>query len=122
MANPNIVNVTAIYGNTLVSLVTNANANSQNLVVNAQSSGKIYKINSLYVSNYHGTNAADITINHRTGSNEFSILSTVSVVADSTLVPITKDSSIYLMENCQINMTTNTNSVLSVLCSWDEIN
>ncbi len=121
MANPNIVNVTEIYGNTLVALATNANAASQNLVVNAQSSGKIYKINSLYVSNYHGTNAADITINHRTGSNEFSIVSTVSVAADSTLVSVTKDTSIYLLENCQINMASNINSALSVTCSWDEI-
>ncbi len=119
MANPNIVNVTEIYGNTAVQLATTG---AVNLVVNAANSGKIYKINALYVSNYQGTNAADITINHRTGANEFSIASTISVAADSTLVIVTKDSSIYLMENCQINMTTNANSVLSVLCSWDEIN
>ena len=122
MANPNIVNVTAIYGNTLVALATNAAANSQNLVVNAANSGKLYKINALYVSNYQGTNAAEITINHRTGINEFSIASTVSVAADSTLVIVTKDSSIYLKEDCQINMASNINSALSVTCSWDEIN
>ena len=79
MANPNIVNVTEIYGNTAVQLATTA---AVNLVVNASGSGKIYKINSLYVSNYEGTNARDITINHVIAGNSIAILSTVSVAAD----------------------------------------
>ena len=118
MTNPNIVNVTEIYGNTAVQLATTA---AVNLVVNASGSGKIYKINSLYVSNYEGTNARDITINHVIAGNSISILSTVSVAADSTLVAITKDSSIYLMENQQIAILANVVSSLNVVCSWDEI-
>ena len=119
MTNPNIVNVTEIYGNTAVQLATTG---AVNLVVNASGSGKIYKINSLYVSNYDGTNAADVTLTHflsNTGNG--TLLSTVSVAADSTLVIVTKDSSIYLKEDCQINMASNINSALSVTCSWDEI-
>ena len=118
MANPNIVNVTEIYGNTAVQLATTG---AVNLVVNANGSGKIYKINSLYVSNYEGTNARDITINHVIAGNSISILSTVSVAADSTLVAITKDASIYLMENQQIAILANVVSSLNVICSWDEI-
>ena len=118
MANPNIVNVTEIYGNTAVQLATTG---AVNLVVNASGSGKIYKINSLYVSNYEGTNARDITINHVIAGNSISILSTVSVAADSTLVAITKDSSVYLMENQQIAILANVVSSLNVICSWDEI-
>jgi len=118
MANPNIVNVTEIYGNTAVQLATTG---AVNLVVNASGSGKIYKINSLYVSNYEGTNARDITINHVIAGNSISLLSTVSVAADSTLVAITKDSSIYLMENQQIAILANVVSSLNVVCSWDEI-
>ena len=118
MTNPNIVNVTEIYGNTAVQLATTG---AVNLVVNASGSGKIYKINSLYVSNYEGTNARDITINHVIAGNSISILSTVSVAADSTLVAITKDASIYLMENQQIAILANVVSSLNVVCSWDEI-
>ena len=118
MANPNIVNVTEIYGNTAVQLATTA---AVNLVVNASGSGKIYKINSLFISNYEGTNARDITINHVIAGNSISILSTVSVAADSTLVAITKDTSIYLMENQQIAILANVVSSLNVICSWDEI-
>jgi len=43
------------------------------------------------------------------------------VAADSTLVAITKDSSIYLMENQQIAILANVVSSLNVVCSWDEI-
>ena len=118
MANPNIVNVTEIYGNTAVQLATTG---AVNLVVNASGSGKIYKINSLYVSNYEGTNARDITINHVIAGNSISILSTVSVAADSTLVAVTKDSSIYLMEYGEIRVSSNSAVALSVFCSWDEI-
>ena len=118
MANPNIVNVTEIYGNTAVQLATTG---AVNLVVNASGSGKIYKINSLYVSNYEGTNARDITINHVIAGNSIAILSTVSVAADSTLVAVTKDSSIYLMEYGEIRVSSNSAVALSVFCSWDEI-
>ena len=119
MTNPNIVNVTEIYGNTAVQLATTG---AVNLVVNANGSGKIYKINSLYVSNYDGTNAADITLTHflsNTGNG--TLVSTVSVAADSTLVVLTKDSSIYLMEYGEIRVSSNSTTALNLFCSWDEI-
>ena len=119
MTNPNIVNVTEIYGNSKSMLVTSTVA--QAYIANASGSGKIYKINSLYVSNYEGTNARDITINHVIAGNSISILSTVSVAADSTLVAITKDASIYLMEYGEIRVSSNSTTALNVFCSWDEI-
>ena len=61
MANPNIVNVAAIYGNTSTTALSSTSATS--IVSNASGSGKVYRINSLIVSNVDGTNAADITIN-----------------------------------------------------------
>ena len=61
MAAPNIVNVTAIYGNSAsVSLSTTS---ATQLASNAASSGKAYKINSIVVSNTNGSSAANITIN-----------------------------------------------------------
>ena len=119
MANPNIVNVTEIYGNTSVQLMTTTQAN---IVANAANSGKIYKVNALYVANMHGTNAADVNVNFMNASNAaFSIASTVSVAADSTLVLITKDSSIYLTEGTYIQANANVVSSLHLTCSWDEI-
>ena len=119
MAAPNIVNVTEIYGNTSAQLMTTTQAN---IVANAANSGKIYKVNSLYVANMHGTAAADVNVNFMNASNAaFSIASTISVAADSTVVLITKDSSIYLTEGTYIQANANVVSSLHLICSWDEI-
>ena len=61
MANPNIVNVTTIYGNSSSTSLTTTSATS--LVSNAAASGKVFKINSIVAANVDGTSAADITIN-----------------------------------------------------------
>ena len=122
MTAPNIVNVTAIYGNTYGAALTTADAFFVN---NIQSSGKVYKINSLYISNIHGTAAADVSVvlnsTYATASVNTKIASTVSVAADSTLVLITKDTSFYLKEECKLNITANLNSHLEAVISWDEI-
>lgn len=123
MANPNIANVTAIYGNTSSTSLTTTNATS--IVSNAADSGKIYKINTIMVANIDGTSAADITINLYSaaalGGTATAIASTISVPADSTLIVSDKTTSFYLLENKSIGATAGTASDLVVTCSWDEI-
>lgn len=124
MANPNIVSVSAIYGeNSLTSLSTTS---ATSIVSNAASSGKVYKINSLIVANVDGTSAADITINVYSaaalGGTAYALASTVSVPADATLVVIDKNTSIYLKENQSIGATAGTANDLVVVASWEEIN
>jgi hypothetical protein len=124
VANPNIVNVAAIYGNTSTTSLTTTSATS--IVSNAASSGKVYKINSLVVANIDGTNAADITINVYSaaslGGTGTAIASTISVPADATLIIIDKTTQIYLLEDKSIGAIAGTASDLVVTCSWDEIN
>ncbi len=60
MANPNIVNVTSILGN---SLSVAAGTSATQLASNAASSGKVFKINSIVVANIDGTSPASITVN-----------------------------------------------------------
>lgn len=124
MANPNIVNVTAIYGKTVVTNLTSTNATA--VVSNAANSGKVFKINSLYVANVDGSSAADITINLYSeddiGGTATQICSTVSVPADATLVVISKDSSIYLEEDRSIGATASAANDLKIVCSYEEIN
>ena len=124
MANPNIVNVAAIYGNTSTTSLTTTSATS--IVSNAASSGKVYKINSLVVANIDGTNAADITINVYSaaalGGTAFPIASTISVPADATLIITDKTTSFYLLENQSIGATAGSASDLVVTASWEEIN
>ena len=124
MANPNIVNVSAIYGNNSLTSLSTTNATS--IVSNAASSGKVYKINSLIVANVDGTSAADITINVYSaaalGGTAYALASTVSVPADATLVVIDKNTSIYLKEDQSIGATAGTANDLVVVASWEEIN
>lgn len=124
MANPNIVNVTTIYGNSSQTSLTTTSATS--LVSNAASSGKVFKINSITVANVDGTNAADITINVYSaaalGGTAYPLVSTISVPADATLIVTDKTTSFYLLENQSIGATAGTASDLVVNASWEEIN
>jgi hypothetical protein len=123
MANPNIVNVTDIRGKTVVADLTTTN--STLVVENVAASGKVFKINSLIVSNVDGSTAADITINlfseDNIGGTGTEIVSTVTVPADASLVVISKDTSIYLEEDRSIGATASAASDLKVVCSYEEI-
>ena len=117
MANPNIVNVTAIFGKTAVQAVgTSATA----IVTNSAASGKVFKINALYVSNVDGTNNADITVDIFRSSTAYRIVSTVVVPADAVLDVITK--SFYLEEGDTLRLTASTAGDLEAVCSYEEIN
>ena len=123
MANPNIVNVTAIYGKSAVVDLTTTNATL--VVENTAASGKVLKINSLIISNVDGTNAADITISlyseDNIGGTATQIVSTVSVPADASLVVIDKNTSFYLEEDKSIGATAGSANDLKVVISYEEI-
>ena len=123
MAAPNIVNVTSIIGKTNVVNLTTTNATL--VVENVAASNKVFKINSLVVSNVDGTNAADITISlyseDNIGGTATQIVSTVSVPADASLIVIDKNSFIYLEEDKSIGATAGSASDLKVVCSFEEI-
>ena len=116
MAAPNIVNVTAIYGKTAVQAVgTSATA----IVTNSAASGKVLKVNALYVSNVDGTNNAEITVDLFRSSVAYRIAYTVVVPADATLDVISK--SIYLEEGDRLRLTANATLDLEAVCSYEEI-
>jgi hypothetical protein len=118
MANPNIVNVTTITGKTAVQAVgTSATA----IVTNAAASGKIYKINSLIISNIDGTNAADVTVDLYRSSTAYHLVKTVTVDADSSFSPIDKNLSIYLEEDDSLRLTASAAGDLEAICSYEEI-
>jgi hypothetical protein len=123
MANPNIVNVTDIRGKTAVVDLSTTNATL--VVENAAASGKVFKINTIIVSNVDGTNAADITVSlyseDNIGGTATQIVSTVSVPADASLVVLSKDTSIYLEEDKSIGATASAANDLKVVCSYEEI-
>ena len=122
MAAPNVVNVTTITGKTVTKVLT---TNAQSIVSNAASSGKVFKVNSLYVSNIDGSSAQEVTINYYpeddAGGTEVALAKTISVPADATVIIIDKNSSIYLEEDRSIGGLAGGNSDLEVVCSYEEI-
>jgi hypothetical protein len=118
MSAPNIVNVTTIIGKTAVQAVgTSATA----IVTNSAASNKVFKINSLVISNVDGTNNADITVDLFRSSVAYRLANTISVPADASLVVISKDTSIYLEEGDSIRLTASAVSDLEAVCSYEEI-
>ena len=129
MANPNIVSVTIIYGANAGWALTN-NVQTVLLTVAAE---YIVKINSLIVTNIHGTNAATVSIEINgigggaTGvtlaanlTTQVRIASTMNVPADDSLVLI--DKPIYLMEGDVLRGGASAATTLELFCSYEVIN
>ena len=122
MANPNIVNVTSIVGNSLsVAVGTSATQ----LASNAASSNKVFKINSIVVANIDGTSAADITVNIYSaaalGGTAIAIASTISIPADASLIVTDKTTTFYLLENQSIGALASASGDLVATISFEEI-
>jgi hypothetical protein len=116
MAAPNVVNVATITGKTAVQAVgTSATA----IVSNSAASGKVFKVNALYVSNVDGTNSADITVDLFRSSTAYRIALTVVVPADASLDVLSKP--IYLEEGDSLRLTANASGDLEAVCSYEEI-
>lgn len=116
MAAPNIVGVTTITGKTAVQAVgTSATA----IVSNSSGSGKVFKVNALYVSNVDGTNNADINIDLYRSSTAYHIGKTILVPADATLDVVSKP--IYLEEGDSLRLTASASGDLEAVCSYEEI-
>ena len=124
MANPNIVSVNSIFGNTTgIALTTTL---TTVLLANASASGKVFKIESIMVANVDGTNAADVSIDFHTAANgtagsSFALAATISVPADATLNLVDKNSTFYLMENQSIIGGASANSDLEVVIAYEDI-
>ena len=105
MANPNIVSVSSIYGESIgEALTTTVTTDIMTVAAN-----KLVKINFISVTNTHATTAVDVTVkivktgftSAGIGSGEdnagtFALASTVNLPADDVLVVL--DRPIYLME------------------------
>ena len=123
MANPNIVAVTSILGNT--TYLTPADTSANVLLSNAASSGDVLKINQIVCANVDGTSAANCTVTVNSaaagGGTAYAIVSTVSVPADASLIVVDKTTAIYLMEDQSIVVTSGTASDLTFTISYEAI-
>jgi len=126
MAAPNIVSVSNILGKSNVANVTTV---SSSVIVNAVNSGKVFKINTLIVSNVDGTNSGNVSVelfkfgaqNSSTGvgNSTYAIANVVTVPAKSSLDILAK--SLYLEEGDQIKVKGDANNRLHFISSFEEI-
>ena len=133
MAAPNIVNVATITGSIAYQALTNTNDNA--LISNAASSGKVFKVNNIFVSNVNGVSAATVTLSYRTAANAvtdgtlttassgtaYRMVYQVSVPANTTLMLLDKSGAIYLPENSSLAVQAGTASYLEVTASYETI-
>lgn len=123
MANPNILAATTAYGTT--TYLTPANTTANVLLSNAASSGKVFKINQIVAANVNGSAAVNTTVsidNAAAGAGtDFPIVSTVSVPVSASLIVVDKTTSIYLMENSSIVVTSGTASGITYSISYEDI-
>ena len=127
MANPNIVSVSSIKGES-VGFALSATTTTTLMTVAAN---KVVKINRITCANVDGTNAADLTLSVTKSnftpdgvanfdtSGTFHLAKTVSVPADATLVVL--DTPIYLMETDILKGGAGAASDLELFISYESI-
>ena len=127
MANPNIVSVSSIKGESVGFALT---ATTTTTLMTA-SADKVLKINRITCANVDGTNAADLTLSivkanftpdgvtNFDTSGTFHLAKTVSVPADATLVVL--DTPIYMMEADVLKGGANAASDLELFISYESI-
>ena len=118
MANPNIVNVSNIFGN-VSTLVVSTTATA--IVSNPASSGVVYKINSLTAANINTSSSAAFTAELHNNGTTVSIIRGVIVPATSSVTVVGKDNGFYLTENSSIILTAGANSFIHAVCSYEQI-
>ena len=129
MANPNIVNVTTIYGTTTYYTPTGTTAVV--LLANAAASGKVYKINQIVASNTTST-ASNATVaiysngavaqgSAPSGGTAYPVVNAIAVPGNASLICVDKSTAIYLMEGTSITVTSAVANYLTFTISYEDI-
>lgn len=116
MTAPNIVSVATITGKSAVLAVPNT---ATALITNSAGSGKVLKVNALYVGNVDATTAYDLTVDLYRSSVAYRFGPTISVAAKSSMDVLSK--AIYLEEGDTLRLTASAASKLEAVASYEEI-
>ena len=118
MANPNLVNVTSITGESVQAALTTTLTTE----ILAAASDTLVKVNSIIIANIDGSSAVDVSVFiTKSGGSPVAIASTISVPADATLVAIDKNSALYLEEGDNIEAGAGANSDLTITINYEEL-
>lgn len=123
MANPNIVNVTSIYGNTTY-LIPSSGSTATTWTALTPASGTVNKVNNIVAANVTASAVAvTVSINSATGGGgtAYDIAYQISVPANASLIIIDKTTSIYVGESQSIVVTVGTGSAIELTSSYEAI-
>jgi hypothetical protein len=117
MANPNIVGVASIYANTSLNNLTTT---TTNVLTNSTSSGTVHKLNNIILSNYSAnTTFANVVIDR--SATKYFLGGNVSIPANSALVLLAKDMSIYMLEGDVLQANVSANASITLTASYETI-
>lgn len=117
MSAPNIVTLTTITGKTaLVALSTT----TSNVITNSSGSNTVSKLNNVILTNATASQVyANVSINR--SSVSYFLGGNVAIPANSTLVLLGKDTSLYLEEGDVVQANVSANSAVSIAASYEII-
>jgi len=122
MANPNIVAVTSIYGNTTYLIPTGTSATTWTALT--PSVGTVNKIGSIVATNVTGTTAAiTVSINSASGGGgtAYRLAYQIVIPANASLIIVDKSTVFYLGENQSIVVTSDTTNAIELTSSYEAI-
>ena len=122
MANPNIVNVTSIYGNTSYLIPSNTSATAWTALTPAV--GTVNKVDYIVASNVTSS-AATVTVSVNSavsgGGTAYRICYQVSIPANASLIVVDKTTAVYVGEAQSIVVTVGTGSAIELTASYEAI-
>ena len=122
MANPNIVNVTSIYGNTSYLIPSTTSATTWTALTPA--SGTVNKIDNIVASNVTGSVATvTVSINRAIsgGGTAYRLIYQIVVPVNASIVVVDKSTAFYLGEAQSIVVTVGTASAIELTASYEAI-
>ena len=120
MSAPNLANISTITAKS-VQATLNTTLTTE-ILANAGSSGKVFKVNNILVANIDGTNSANASVAiTKSGGSPIMIASTIAVPADSSLVVVDRNTNLYLEEGDNIEAGASANSDLTITINYEEL-
>lgn len=122
MANPNIVNVTSIYGNTSYLVPTGTSATTWTALTPA--TGTVNKIDNIVAANVTSSAATiTVSVNSATGGGgtAYRLAYQISVPGNATLIITDKTTAFYLGESQSVVVTSGTSNAIELVASYEAI-
>ena len=122
MTNPNIVNVTSIYGNTSYLIPATSSVTTWTALTPA--AGTVNKLDSIVASNVTGS-AVPVTVSINSavsgGGTAYRIAYQINVPANASLIIVDKTTALYVGESQSIVVTVGTGAAIELTAAYEAI-